>query len=442
MTDRRPIYLGSLLIAAGLLFKPLVERTLAPDGRIQAPAYLALVYGLQAVAIAAGVLIIVKRPALRLPTRTELLLPIISAGLTFGLLETGARLWLGVLAAPEQRDRFSLFTSYAPQDFAFSPHPYLSYYPTPNYRSGLTRHNSLSYRGDEFPSVKPEGVFRIVALGGSSTYDVRIDDNGQTFTAQLETLLRETYGYQRVEVVNAGVPGYNSWEMLVNLQFRVLDVDPDLVIISEGTNDVHARLVLPSAYRGDDLGRRRAWQAPRVALWEHSALLRILSRLANVTRQVGVDDFVSAPTYLSWPYETRMAEAELDPAEVLAANPPIYFRRNLENMVAVAQAQGVTVLLATWPYSPHLNDYASQPYYQQGFDENNSVVREVADGNDVPLFELAGAMPQDAVYWADGRHVNEAGALLKARLFAEYLDGQGWLEGQRGLANALSAPIK
>ena len=140
----------------------------------------------------------------------------------------------------------------------------------------------MGYRNDEFPLEKPDGVYRIVALGGSSTYDVAIEDNAATFTAQLEKLLKEDYGYQNVQVINAGVPGYNSWEMLVNLEFRVLDLNPDLVIIYEGVNDVHARLVEPSAYRGDDLGRRQAWQAPRVALWEHSALLRILSRMTNM----------------------------------------------------------------------------------------------------------------------------------------------------------------
>jgi hypothetical protein len=37
-------------------------------------------------------------------------------------------------------------------------------------------------------------------------------------------------------------------------------------------------------------------------------------------------------------------------------------------------------------------------------------------------------MPQEAIYWADGRHVNEAGALVKARLFAEYIHDQGLID--------------
>jgi lysophospholipase L1-like esterase len=231
-----------------------------------------------------------------------------------------------------------------------------------------------------------------------------------------------------VEVINAGVPGYNSWEILVNLEFRVLDLDPDLVIIYEGTNDVHARLVDPSAYRGDDSGRRSAWQAPPVALWEHSALLRILSRMTNYSRQVSVDDFVSSPTYLSWPFESRLREDNLDPNEVLKANPPVYFRRNLANMIVIAKEHDTEIMFSTWAYSPYLNDYASQDYYQQGFQENNRVVNEVATSHHIPLFDFAAVMPQDVEYWADGRHVSEAGALVKARLFAEFIDAQGLID--------------
>jgi hypothetical protein len=200
-----------------------------------------LIFAFQLLAIAAGIFLLIQQPAIKLPKKNELALLLFSTFLTFFLLEVMARLWLNYLATPDQYDRYVLFTSVDAKDYAWTPHPYLSYYPTPYYRKGQTYHNSLGYRNDEFPLEKPNGVFRIVALGGSSTYDVSIKDNDKTFTAQLERMLREEYGYQNVQVINAGVPGYNSWEILVNLEFRVLDLDPDLVIIYEGTNDVHAR---------------------------------------------------------------------------------------------------------------------------------------------------------------------------------------------------------
>ena len=425
---KEPIYLGILLIVTGIFLKRVIELTLVPDARIESRIYLVVLYAFQLLAIVSGILLLVKQPALRLPKKADLILPVFSILLTFCLLEVGARLWLNYLATPDQYDRYVLFTSIDPKNFAWTPHPYLDYYPTPNYKKGLTSHNSLGYRNDEFSAKKPSNVYRIVALGGSSTYDVRIEDNAKTFTAQLEKLLTEKYGYKNVQVINAGVPGYNSWEMLINLEFRVLDLDPDLIIIYEGTNDVHARLVVPSTYRGDDSGRRSQWMIPPVPLWEHSALLRIISRMMNFTRQVSVDDFVSPPTYLSWPFESRLDEDGLDPTKILEENPPIYFQRNLENMIAVANEQGVEVLFSTWAYSPYLNDYASKEYYQQGFQENNEVVKEVATSHHIPLFDFASVMPQDTKYWADGRHVNEAGALVKATLFAEFIHSQGLIK--------------
>jgi lysophospholipase L1-like esterase len=131
---------------------------------------------------------------------------------------------------------------------------------------------------------------------------------------------------------------------------------------------------------------------------------------------------------MSWPFESRLVEDNLDPAENLEENPPIYFRRNLENMIAIAKEHDVQILFSTWAYSPYLNDYASEGYYQEGFRENNNVVKDVATNHAIPLFDFASVMPQDAQYWADGRHVNEAGALVKARLFAEFIDTQGLIE--------------
>ena len=429
ISGKTSAYLGVALIAIGILFnKWFIEATLISDHRIEARGFIAAIYTFQLLSVVVGAWLLIKQPTIRLPGKTEVGLLLVSIFLTFSLLEVVARVWLNYLTTPDQHDRYVLFTSLNDDEYAWTPHPYLAYSPTPKYQKGLTSHNSLGYRNDEFSLEKPDGVYRIVVLGGSSTYDVSIPDNGKTFTAQLEKLLKEEYGYLNVQVINAGVPGYNSWEILVNLEFRVLDLDPDLVIIYEGTNDVHTRLVQPASYRGDNSGRRQAWHAPSVALWEHSALLRILSRAMNITRQVSVDDFVSAPTYVSWPFEYRLIQENLDPAEILEANPPIYFRRNLENMVAVAQEHDVQILFSTWAHSPNLNDYAAEDYYQQAFRENNDVVNEVAASHGIPLFDFASVMPQDAVYWADGRHVNEAGALIKAQLFAEFIHAQGLVE--------------
>lgn len=79
-------------------------------------------------------------------------------------------------------------------------------------------------------------------------------------------------------------------------------------------------------------------------------------------------------------------------------------------------------MLATWAYSPNFDDYASTTIYQQAYQEQNEIIAEVAHSRNVPVFDFAAVMPQATEYWADGRHVNEAGALLKAQLFARFID--------------------
>ena len=350
-------------------------------------------------------------------TKTKFIAILLSLLVTLLILEAGARLWLNFIAPEATRFEYSVHSYLKPDDQRYTPHHYLNYYPNPGYERGGTTHNALGYRNEEFPVIKPEGEFRIVAIGGSSTYSISVKDNEQTFTAQLAKILREKYGYENVRVINAGVGGYNSSESLINFEFRVLDLDPDLVIVYHGTNDVHTRFVDPEFYRGDNSGRRKQWTPPMIPLLEHSAVFRIVLRKSGITKQVGVGNFVNADTAYG-PYSV----SKHDPMTLLDKNPPIYFRRNLNNMIGIANANDVDIMFATWAYSTNFDDYASTPYYQRGFNENNEVVMEVAGEKDIPVLDFASIMPAEKKYWADGRHVNAQGAKKKAEIFADFIN--------------------
>ena len=350
-------------------------------------------------------------------SRRKIILVIASVVLTLIVLEVICRVWINLLAPDETRLKYSSYSELKPEDKRYIPHHYLNYYPNPKYRVNKSYHNSLGYRNEEFPVKKPEGTYRIAVIGGSSAYTIYVDDNEKTFTAELEEILKDDYGYTNVQVINAGVGGYNSWESLINLEYRVLDLDPDLIIVYQGTNDVHPRLVEPSEYHGDNRARRKQWQEPGTRFLERSMLLRLILRKSGITEQKGLRKFVNSETAYG-PFELEGQ----DPMELLDKNPPVYFRRNLSNMVAVAEANGSDIMFATWAHSPYFDDYAATAFYQRGFNENNEVVREVATEKGIELFDFAGVMPQDEEYWFDGRHVNETGARRKAELFAEFIN--------------------
>jgi lysophospholipase L1-like esterase len=96
--------------------------------------------------------------------------------------------------------------------------------------------NSLRFRGPEIVEPKPDGVFRILTIGDSVTWGPPIDE--MTYPAVLGKYLAprmmERCG-KNLEVINAGVPGYNLERALKRID-EYLAVDPDLVTICLGWN--------------------------------------------------------------------------------------------------------------------------------------------------------------------------------------------------------------
>ena len=127
-------------------------------------------------------------------------------------------------------------------------HSYLAYSPKPNHETGYgskhrkTTHNSAGYRGELVDIPKPEGVYRVLCLGGSSTHGTTPNTDADTWPARLQVHLNEQAQGKRVEVLNFGVFGYSTFESLINLALRGIDYQPDLVLVYHTINDVRCAL--------------------------------------------------------------------------------------------------------------------------------------------------------------------------------------------------------
>jgi lysophospholipase L1-like esterase len=323
----------------------------------------------------------------------------------------------------------------------YAPHHYLGYIPKPGYTAGNNRHNSLGFRGDEVAIPKPGGVFRIVAIGGSTTYTTFVNDYRQSYPYLLQEVLRAK-GFQSVEVVNAGVAGYASWESLMNLQFRVLDLEPDLILNYDSVNDVHPRIVFPyDLYRGDNTGGREAYTGPQETLWDASAVIRILRTQLGFRSPLGGLAFRRTYQYVPGNYALQFEEqkrngtypkgifVEYPASEMLARNRPVYFERNLRNMIAICRENGVQMVLMTFAFSPLFTEEpnASSEEYVTALREHNEVLKRLCREESVPCYDLAAQMPIDRKLFVDGRHVNEEGSRVKAELIAAFLAKSGLL---------------
>lgn len=365
-------------------------------------------------------------------------------------LEVGARLYLTQVAQEEVfqvyaslnqlRDRYG--DDYLTSSVAlYAPHPYLGHYPSPNYEHEANRHNALGFRGDEIALPKPADTYRIVCLGGSTTYGDGVKDYKLSYPYLLQGFLRQN-GYPSVEVINAGAGNYSSFESLINLSLRVLELEPDMIIIYHGINDIHPRLVWPpSAYQGDNTGARAAnigeLRMPHIL--EYSTALRMVL----VTLQVIEPHYALEGTLVSRPatYNAKEFEhqqrtgtypsgifADVPAQAMLDANPPLYFDQNIRNMIAIADANDIAVVLATFAYSPDFDEpYVSTPEYQAAYDDMNAVVRHIAVTTPATVYDFAADMPTNREYFTDGRHFTAQGNQLRAELFGTFLAESGLL---------------
>lgn len=317
----------------------------------------------------------------------------------------------------------------------FTTHPYLGYRLTPNLKSGNNRHNSLGFRGEEFTIAKPQDTYRIVAVGGSTTYSNGVNDFRGSYPAQLETYLAEA-GYDQVEVINAGVGGYSSYHSLINIEFRVLPLEPDLIIIYQGYNDIHTRFVYPfSSYLGDNSGHVAPFVSDTVMppIWEYSTALRILGVRAGLSKShIAVDWHRDGPAQTSvgkafrgqWRTGTYPSGffADVSAMDILKNNPPIHFERNLNSMIAVAKQQDVDVLLLTFATSTEFNSvYVASEEYMFALAQHNDVTRDTASATETRLFDLAAVFPEDPSLFTDGRHMTLDGNRVRAQLIGDFI---------------------
>jgi len=100
-------------------------------------------------------------------------------------------------------------------------------------------YNTQGFKGPIVKIPKPEEVFRIICYGDSNTDG----SDGGNWPAELHKLLNKKDA--NYEVLNAGVPGYSSYQGLMRFKQEVAIYEPDLIIVSFGWNDLPGAIGKP-----------------------------------------------------------------------------------------------------------------------------------------------------------------------------------------------------
>lgn len=214
--------------------------------------------------------------------------------------------------------------------------------------------NALGLRDDDLPREKPPGELRVLCLGDSFTFalGVRFED---LYAQQLETRLRARLAPRSVQVINAGIAGYNTRQELVYLLSEGLELEPDVVTIGFYWNDLignegplpdlHATpRITPSAAYYDRPAEHRLPQGIRDALRRSVLLYHIVIR----SKQIGALLRPAAEPY------TLVQRAILDGDDAFLEP---YWRATGERLLGIAQAakaKGIPVILVVFPDETYL----------------------------------------------------------------------------------------
>ena len=302
------------------------------------------------------------------------------------------------------------------------------------------RINSLGWRDFERARGKPEGAYRIVAMGDSyvEAFQVELES---TFVAIAERELNDRFE-RPVEVMNLGRSGMTQVEELIALERDVLALEPDLIVllfvprndiadVNPQTADELTRPFVRVSAKGElqfdssfvESSRFRT-QRRINAFKQHSALMSLLAERYNAWR-------LSRRRAAVVP-ETEGAAVNLAGAFSLCTQSPdsVYLtdyrlcKRLMSQMAGSAAGRGARLLLMSVPLVYRSEDTARyrdldatfDPGY---FDRDLAAMADSTEGIDfLPLqaaFERRYQETGKPLYWA---HWNYAGHRLAGELLA------------------------
>lgn len=200
------------------------------------------------------------------------------------------------------------------------------------------------FRPARFAREKPVGALRVFTLGGSTAFGVYVGPE-RSFSAVLEKRLRALAPDRSVEVINLGCAGWAS-DRVVNLLGTVLALDPDLLIVYSGHNemlvgDIGAGADLPPATRL----RATLLRVSSLFAWlNHVVATTLRARGTEVLREEALA--FEKGHALTWdPWEAPPADRR-PPAAGFMRRAADAYARNLHAMISAAEAGGVPIVLA------------------------------------------------------------------------------------------------
>lgn len=342
------------------------------------------------------------KPAAQFGLGKSIAFSLILIALTLTVAEVAVRGWAYYL-----RDTYQRFDA-STKTFVLIPGEHRT-------RAGTIVIDADGFAGRELQAPGPD-LWRIVAVGDSCTFAA--GDTSGTYSAMAEDELRASRPHPpRYEVVNAGIEGLNSELALRRFRSKVLPLEPDVVTIYIGWNDL---------MKVDPLAQdaRLEWSGAARFLG-HFWLIRGLRKLIFFyLRPLLAPPRTGDESFTGQFHSFR----------------PTVFEANLRSLIEEARGANASPLVFTLP-SVIRADMTGEdlrrahvifPYFQSAYGVGdfidliaayNRSIREIARDESVPILDLAEefqSLPDVGRHFYDVMHTTKSGqAFIASKLVAK-----------------------
>lgn len=344
------------------------------------------------------------------------------------------------------------------QQVRFMPKPGVM--PGVGYDESIFTTNEAGLRAGPLPR---SGALRILAVGGSSTEALFLDDR-DAWPYLLQEELRPVVG-RDLWVGNAGKSGLSSISHVVQLYFQLVELRPDIVLLTAGINDLNQCVSggLQAIIDNARFMRKptfpleyRQYVFDRILLEEPVKQWRVLELWQQVQENLKQPNkFVTSR--FNYVVQDKAGEFYVEQrrrrqlAEKRDATPDIQtcvaaFEDNLRRTATMTKKQGTQLILATqgslyrddlsadeeallWFGAVNKNPFSPEPprqYYTASamakmLSEYNAATMRVCASEQLICLDTDAALPKTSASYYDDVHLNVQGSHALAKAFAKLL---------------------
>lgn len=286
--------------------------------------------------------------------------------------------------------------------------------------------NNYGFRGEEMVLPKPDDEYRVFIIGGSTTECLYLDDSESVDRTLQDALAKNNPGSKKIKVYGAGKSGDRSDHHISMLVHRVTQMQPDMVIVFAGMNDLSA-----SIFNHDYLHRGSNTRVSRFIMFRiFSTEFQIPRYLYRAAENV-IPEYRGRRVLESLTLESNYkSKIELRKNAPITDKVPVLkkeeYRNNLKTLAGVAKGHGFKMIFmtqaSTWnsKVDPdaknwHWMTYRDGATYKEevmdkSLEEMNDVMREVGVELTIPVYDLARNIPKSTEYFYNDIHFNVTGA--------------------------------